>query len=64
LHAENIAAEWKNRVSKVEDDNAKVRRVLEQSMTRLNRMSMDSDFLVDRWANDFYLHVVPCFFRF
>ncbi|XP_010518283.1 PREDICTED: golgin candidate 4-like [Camelina sativa] len=48
LHAENIAAEWKNRVSKVEEDNAKVRRVLEQSMTRLNRMSVDSDFLVDR----------------
>ncbi|CAE6053006.1 unnamed protein product [Arabidopsis arenosa] len=48
LHAENIAAEWKNRVSMVEEDNAKVRRVLEQSMTRLNRMSMDSDFLVDR----------------
>ncbi|EFH58311.1 hypothetical protein ARALYDRAFT_483764 [Arabidopsis lyrata subsp. lyrata] len=48
LHAENVAAEWKNRVSKVEEDNAKVKRVLEQSMTRLNRMSMDSDFLVDR----------------
>ncbi|CAA7016884.1 unnamed protein product [Microthlaspi erraticum] len=48
LHAENIAAEWKNRVSKVEEDNAKVRRVLEQSMTRLNRMSVDSDHLVDR----------------
>ncbi|CAN8286149.1 unnamed protein product [Cochlearia groenlandica] len=48
LHAEEIAAEWKNRVTKVEEDNAKVRRVLEQSMTRLNRMSMDSDYLVDR----------------
>ncbi|CAH2057756.1 unnamed protein product [Thlaspi arvense] len=48
LQAEKIAAEWKNRVSKVEEDNAKVRRVLEQSMTRLNRMSMDSDYLVDR----------------
>ncbi|KFK37397.1 hypothetical protein AALP_AA4G251800 [Arabis alpina] len=48
LQAETIAAEWKNRVTKVEEDNAKVRRVLEQSMTRLNRMSMDSDFLVDR----------------
>ncbi|XP_024010879.1 golgin candidate 4 isoform X2 [Eutrema salsugineum] len=48
LHAEKIAEEWKNRVSKVEEDNAKVRRVLEQSMTRLNRMSMDSDYLVDR----------------
>ncbi|CAH8269396.1 unnamed protein product [Arabidopsis lyrata] len=48
LHAEKVAAEWKNRVSKVEEDNAKVRRVLEQSMTRLNRMSMESDYLVDR----------------
>ncbi|ANM65127.1 GRIP-related ARF-binding domain-containing protein 1 [Arabidopsis thaliana] len=48
LHAEKVAAEWKNRVTKVEEDNAKVRRVLEQSMTRLNRMSMESDYLVDR----------------
>ncbi|CAH2063217.1 unnamed protein product [Thlaspi arvense] len=48
LHAERVAAEWKNRVSKVEEDNAKVRRVLEQSMTRLNRMSIESDYLVDR----------------
>ncbi|CAF2175574.1 unnamed protein product [Brassica napus] len=48
LQAEKVASEWKNRVSKVEEDNAKVRRVLEQSMTRLNRMSMESDNLVDR----------------
>ncbi|KAF8108521.1 hypothetical protein N665_0108s0056 [Sinapis alba] len=48
LQAEKVAAEWKNRVSKVEEDNAKVRRVLEQSMTRLNRMSVESDNLVDR----------------
>ncbi|CAN6935800.1 unnamed protein product [Brassica oleracea] len=48
LQAEKVAAEWKNRVSKVEEDNAKVRCVLEQSMTRLNRMSMESDNLVDR----------------
>ncbi|KAH0874261.1 hypothetical protein HID58_071623 [Brassica napus] len=48
LQAEKVAAEWKNRVTKVEEDNAKVRRVLEQSMTRLNRMSMESDNLVDR----------------
>uniref|UniRef100_M4CGX3 GRIP domain-containing protein n=1 Tax=Brassica campestris TaxID=3711 RepID=M4CGX3_BRACM len=48
LQAEKVAVEWKNRVSKVEEDNAKVRRVLEQSMTRLNRMSMESDNLVDR----------------
>ncbi|CAH8354057.1 unnamed protein product [Eruca vesicaria subsp. sativa] len=48
VQAEKIAAEWKSRVSKVEEDNAKVRRVLEQSMTRLNRMSVESDNLVDR----------------
>ncbi|CAA7023078.1 unnamed protein product [Microthlaspi erraticum] len=48
VQAEKVAAEWKNRVSKVEEDNAKVRRVLEQSMTRLNRMSVDSEYLVDR----------------
>ncbi|KAJ8433652.1 hypothetical protein Cgig2_002323 [Carnegiea gigantea] len=46
--AENVALEWKNRVNKLEEDNGKLRRALEQSMTRLNRMSVDSDFLVDR----------------
>lgn len=48
--ADNLVAEWKNRVNKLEEDNAKLRRALEQSMTRLNRMSVDSDFLVDRLA--------------
>lgn len=47
-HAERILAEGKARVNKLEEDNSKLRRALEQSMTRLNRMSMDSDFLVDR----------------
>lgn len=46
--AENMALEWKHRVNKLEEDNGKLRRALEQSMTRLNRMSVDSDFLVDR----------------
>ncbi|KAI5598756.1 hypothetical protein BDE02_02G152800 [Populus trichocarpa] len=41
-------AEGKSRVNKLEEDNEKLRRAVEQSMTRLNRMSMDSDFLVDR----------------
>lgn len=50
VQAEKVAAEWKSRVSKVEEDNAKVRRVLEQSMTRLNRMSVESDNLVDRYT--------------
>ncbi|GFP91468.1 golgin candidate 4 [Phtheirospermum japonicum] len=46
--AERMLADGKNRVKKLEDDNEKLRRALEQSMTRLNRMSVDSDFLVDR----------------
>ena len=46
--ADKMVAEWKSRVNKLEADNAKLRRALEQSMTRLNRMSVDSDFLVDR----------------
>lgn len=45
-----MVAEWNNRVNKLEEDNAKLRRALEQSMTSLNRMSVDSDFLVDRLA--------------
>lgn len=43
-----IIDEGRNRVKKLEEDNEKLRRALEQSMTRLNRMSVDSDFLVDR----------------
>ncbi|XP_061999711.1 golgin candidate 4 isoform X2 [Rosa rugosa] len=46
--AEKIVLDWKSRVNKLEEDNAKLRRAVEQSMTRLNRMSIDSDFLVDR----------------
>ncbi|XVF73109.1 hypothetical protein PTKIN_Ptkin12aG0175100 [Pterospermum kingtungense] len=46
--AEGAIAEGKTRVNKLEEDNGKLRRALEQSMTRLNRMSMDSDYLVDR----------------
>ncbi|XWS76950.1 hypothetical protein CRYUN_Cryun01aG0221900 [Craigia yunnanensis] len=45
---ERTLAEGKTRVNKLEEDNGKLRRALEQSMTRLNRMSMDSDYLVDR----------------
>lgn len=48
--AEKTLAEWKIRVNKLEEDNAKLRRAVEQSMTRLNRMSVDSDYLVDRLA--------------
>jgi hypothetical protein len=57
-------AEGKSRVNKLEEDNEKLRRAVEQSMTRLNRMSMDSDFLVDRLAcffcdSDFLLFCIP-----
>ncbi|KAA3475232.1 Golgin candidate 4-like protein [Gossypium australe] len=45
---ERMLAEGKTRVKKLEEDNGKLRRALEQSMTRINRMSMDSDYLVDR----------------
>ncbi|KAG9157951.1 hypothetical protein Leryth_000114 [Lithospermum erythrorhizon] len=45
---EKALLEGKNRVKKLEEDNEKLRRALEQSMTRLNRMSMDSDNNVDR----------------
>ncbi|XP_004510700.1 golgin candidate 3-like isoform X2 [Cicer arietinum] len=46
--SEKAQTEWRSRVSKLEEDNARLRRALEQSMTRLNRMSVDSDYLVDR----------------
>lgn len=46
--AERALGEWKSRVNKLEEDNSKLRRALDQSMTRLNRMSVDSDYLVDR----------------
>lgn len=50
-HAEKMLAEGKGKANKLEEDNAKLRRAVEQSMTRLNRMSVDSDFLVDRLAS-------------
>ncbi|CAL5339957.1 unnamed protein product [Camellia sinensis] len=46
--AERILAEGRDRVNKLEEDNAKLRRAFEQSMSRINRMSMDSDYFVDR----------------
>lgn len=56
--AEKTVTEWKSRVNKLEEDNVKLRRALEQSMTRLNRMSVDSDFLVDRLAFWIRLHFI------
>ncbi|MED6133333.1 hypothetical protein PIB30_027367 [Stylosanthes scabra] len=47
-HSEKLQTEWRSRVVKLEEDNSKVRRALEQSMMQVNRMSVDSDYLVDR----------------
>ncbi|XP_038987103.1 golgin candidate 4-like isoform X2 [Phoenix dactylifera] len=46
--AERMLSESKHSIQKLEEDNSKLRRALEQSMTRLNRMSLDSDNCVDR----------------
>lgn len=46
--ADRMLSESKQTAKKLEEDNLKLRRALEQSMTRLNRMSMDSDYFVDR----------------
>ncbi|KAL4204026.1 hypothetical protein AMTRI_Chr01g107660 [Amborella trichopoda] len=46
--AERLFSESQNTVHRLEEDNSKLRRALEQSMTRLNRMSLDSDYFVDR----------------
>ncbi|KAL4375881.1 hypothetical protein GQ457_02G010750 [Hibiscus cannabinus] len=41
-------AEGKARVNKLDEDNGKLRLTLQHNMTRLNTMSTDSDYLVDR----------------
>ena len=46
--AEKMLEEWKSRVHKLEEDNAKVQRCLENSITTLNRLSMDFKNHVDR----------------
>ncbi|XP_030950151.1 golgin candidate 3-like isoform X2 [Quercus lobata] len=46
--AEKMLEEWKNRVHKLEEDNAKVQRCLENSIATLNRLSMDFKNHVDR----------------
>ncbi|KAG1367731.1 Golgin candidate 4 [Cocos nucifera] len=48
MQAERMLSESKCSIQKLEEDNSKLRRALEQSMTRLNRMSLDSDNYVDR----------------
>lgn len=46
--AERRLSESQQRAGKLEEEILRLRRALEQSMTRLNRMSLDSDYLVDR----------------
>uniref|UniRef100_A0ACD5ZVB7 Uncharacterized protein n=1 Tax=Avena sativa TaxID=4498 RepID=A0ACD5ZVB7_AVESA len=46
--AERMLADGKRSMQKLEDDNSRLRRALEQSMTTVNRMSLDSDNSVDR----------------
>lgn len=46
--AEKRLSESQQRAGKLEEDILRLRRALEQSMTSLNRMSLDSDYLVDR----------------
>ncbi|KAJ1443528.1 putative golgin candidate 3 [Sesbania bispinosa] len=44
--SEKVQSEWRSRVSKLEEENARLRRALEQSMTRLNRMRIVIKLLV------------------
>uniref|UniRef100_K3YLB0 GRIP domain-containing protein n=1 Tax=Setaria italica TaxID=4555 RepID=K3YLB0_SETIT len=46
--AERMLTDGKRSMQKLEDDNSRLRRALEQSMTTVNRMSLDSDNSVDR----------------
>lgn len=48
LQAERMLTEGRRTIKKLEEDNSKLRRALELNMTRLNRMSLDSDNYVDR----------------
>jgi hypothetical protein len=45
---ERMVVDGKRSMQKLEDDNSRLRRALEQSMTTVNRMSLDSDNSVDR----------------
>jgi hypothetical protein len=47
--AERMLADGKCSMQKLEDDNSRLRRALEHSMTTVNRMSLDSDNSVDRY---------------
>ncbi|KAK9094545.1 hypothetical protein Scep_026014 [Stephania cephalantha] len=45
--AEQMVSEGKRTILKLEADNSRLRQALEQSISRLNRMSTDSDYFVD-----------------
>lgn len=45
---ERLLSESKYSITKLEEENSRLRRALEKSMTTLNRMSLDSDNYVDR----------------
>lgn len=46
-----MLSEGKKFIQKLEEDNTKLRHALEQSVTTLNRMSLDSDNHVDRYIH-------------
>ncbi|CAA7408692.1 unnamed protein product [Spirodela intermedia] len=46
--AERTSSDGKLAVQRLQEENLRLRRTLEQSMTRINRMSLDSDYSVDR----------------
>ncbi|KAG0459649.1 hypothetical protein HPP92_022777 [Vanilla planifolia] len=48
LQTERLLSESRSSLQKLQEDNSKLRHALEQSMTTLNRMSLDSDNYVDR----------------
>lgn len=62
--SERILAEGKRSMQKLEEDNSRLRRALEQSMTTLNRMSLDSDNYVDRYSMKSFSTVFIKIWRF
>jgi len=55
---ERMLAEGKHAIQKLEEDNSKLRRALEQNLTRLNRMSLDSDNYVDRYLAHYFAFMI------
>lgn len=48
--SETMLSDTKRMVLKLQEDNSKLHRAVEQSMTRITRMSLDSDYYVDRFS--------------